>query len=111
MFKLIFSALGLTVAFCVFFMYTQPTYQMVQAKKVLISQYDEALNKAAELQQLKQSLLSRYNAFNPADLSRLQKLLPDHDGCYVSDLHTVSREPRVKLAHRRSGLSFPSAGG
>ncbi|RJQ34549.1 hypothetical protein C4556_02365 [Candidatus Parcubacteria bacterium] len=78
MFKLIFSALGLAVAFGVFFMYTQPTYQTVQAKKAEIAQYDEALDRAAELQQLKQSLLSRYNAFNPADLARLQKLLPDH---------------------------------
>src|SRR3989344_3048691 len=83
MFKLIFSALGLAVAFGVFFMYTQPTYQIIQTKKVEIKQYDEALDRAAELQQLKQSLLSRYNAFNPADLTRLQKLLPppaEHKG-------------------------------
>jgi Tfp pilus assembly protein PilO len=30
------------------------------------------------LQQLKQTLLSRYNTFNTSDIDKLQKLLPDH---------------------------------
>ena len=59
-------------------MYTQPTYDSVQTENAQIAQYDEALSKASELQQLKQSLLSRYNTFDPAQIDRLQKLLPDH---------------------------------
>ena len=59
-------------------MFTQPKYQETKDAKQEIQQYDEALDKANELQQLKQSLLSRYNAFDPNDVSRLQKLLPDH---------------------------------
>ena len=58
--------------------YTKPAYDGVQARQIEIAQYNQALDKANELQKLKQSLLSRYNAFNPADLDRLQKLLPDH---------------------------------
>jgi Tfp pilus assembly protein PilO len=43
-----------------------------------MGQYDEALQKATELQELKQTLLSRYNAFDPVEIDRLHKLLPDH---------------------------------
>lgn len=78
MVKMSLSAIGLVIAGIVFFAYTQPTYDSVRDLQSQIAQYDQALQKASELQQLKQSLLSRYNAFNPADLDRLQKLLPDH---------------------------------
>lgn len=61
-----------------FFMYTQPQYDQVKASEAQITSYDAALEKATELQQLKQTLLQRYNSFNPNDLDRLQKLLPDH---------------------------------
>jgi len=78
MFKLTFSLLLSAVAFAVFFMYTQPTYDEVKVIQNETEQYDQALDRAAELQQLKQALLSRYNAFSQADLARLQRLLPDH---------------------------------
>lgn len=76
--RLVFAILGVVLAGGMFFYYTKPTYDAVQATQAQIAQYDAALDKAAELQQLKQSLLSRYNAFNPNDLDRLQKFLPDH---------------------------------
>lgn len=78
MFKFIFSGLAFAVAIGAFFMYTQPTYDGTRAVQGEVEQYNQALNKATELQQVKQALLSRYNAFNPEDVSRLQKLLPDH---------------------------------
>jgi Tfp pilus assembly protein PilO len=76
--KLTFAILGLLLAGGIFFFYTKPAYDGVQAVQAQIDQYNTALDKATQLQQLKQSLLSRYNAFNPSDLSRLQTLLPDH---------------------------------
>ena len=78
MIKTIFSGIALALAFGIFFMYTQPTYDNIEVQKREVERYDEALGRAEELQQLKQTLLSRYNAFNPADLARLQRLLPDH---------------------------------
>lgn len=78
MFKSIFSVVSVVAAGAIFFLYTQPTYDQVKSMASEISQYDEALNKAAELQQLKQALLSKYNTFNPSDIAKLQKLLPDH---------------------------------
>ena len=78
MMRTIISVLCLCAAGGIFFWYTQPTYDSVQSTDARIAQYDQALEKATELQQLKQTLLSRYNTFSPSDLDRLQKLLPDH---------------------------------
>ena len=78
MIRTVISLVCLLAAGAIFFMYTQPTYDTVQAENAQIAQYDEALTKASELQQLKQSLLSRYNTFDPLAIDRLQKLLPDH---------------------------------
>ncbi len=76
--KTILSIVGLAIAGASLFFYTQPTYDELRALETQIGEYNQALEKAAELQSLKQSLLSRYNAFNPADIDRLHKLLPDH---------------------------------
>ncbi len=78
MMRYIFAIILLLLSGSIFFMYTKPTYDSVQGIRVQSLQYDAALQKAAELQQLKQTLLQRYNAFNPTDLDRVQKLLPDH---------------------------------
>ena len=76
--QIILSSLGLLIAAGVFFLYTQPTYDNVKAIQLQIDQYNQVLDKATELKQLRQSLLTRFNEFKPDDLDRLQKLLPDH---------------------------------
>lgn len=78
MVRFIISILGFSVAAAVFFLYTKPTYDTVNLRKADISEYDEALDRANELQELKKELLTRYNAFNPEDIAKLHKLLPDH---------------------------------
>lgn len=78
MVRLIIAVVCFIVAGAAFALYTRPAYDQVQALQAQIASYNAALDKAAELQQLKQSLLSRFNAFNPSDLDRLQRLLPDH---------------------------------
>lgn len=78
MIRIIFTILGVALAGFVFFFYTKPTYDRVRTVQTQVAQYDTALTKATELQELKQTLLSRYNAFNPSDIDRLQKFLPDH---------------------------------
>ncbi|MBI5003553.1 type 4a pilus biogenesis protein PilO [Candidatus Kaiserbacteria bacterium] len=62
----------------IFFFYTKPAYDLVKDQQTQIAQYDQALEKAAQLQQLKQNLLARYNAFDPNNIDRIQKMLPDH---------------------------------
>ncbi|PIR86273.1 hypothetical protein COU13_01940 [Candidatus Kaiserbacteria bacterium CG10_big_fil_rev_8_21_14_0_10_43_70] len=76
--KIIISIIAFVVAAALFLGYTRPAYEKVQSVKGDIGQFDEALQKSRELQELKQGLLSRYNTFSEADLLRLRKLLPDH---------------------------------
>jgi Tfp pilus assembly protein PilO len=92
--RTLFSLLFLGAAGGLFFFYTRPAYDGVRTAQAEISQYDQALNKAAELQRLKQQLLSRYNAFNPTDVDRLHKLLPDHvdNVRLVLDLDTLASQ-------------------
>jgi Tfp pilus assembly protein PilO len=76
--QLVIAVIGFLLSGAVFFFYTKPTYDEVKVVQSQIAQYDSVLEKSAELQRIKQTLLSRYNAFNPTDLDRLRKLLPDH---------------------------------
>lgn len=76
--RLIIAIVGVVVSGVMFFLYTKPTYDNALVLRANIAQSDAALDKAAELQKLRQTLLSRFNTFDPADLDRLQKLLPDH---------------------------------
>lgn len=90
--RTLFSLVFLAAAGGLFFFYTKPAYDGVRTAQAEILQYDQALSKAAELQRLKQQLLSKYNAFNPTDVDRLHKLLPDHvdNVRLVLDLDTLA---------------------
>ncbi|MBI3573849.1 hypothetical protein HY090_02260 [Candidatus Kaiserbacteria bacterium] len=76
--KLFLPVLFLIIAGGIFFWYIDPTYTHVRDLLAQQSQYDEALGKARELQDVRDQLLARYNTFSQDDLIRLQKLLPDH---------------------------------
>jgi len=76
--KIIISILAFVVAGVLFVGYTRPTYEKVQAIRADIVKFDQALEKSRELQELKRGLLSRYNTFTEANLSRLNRMLPDH---------------------------------
>lgn len=78
MIRFIIAILGFVIAVSVFAFYTRPAYDRVRGLQQEIVGYNQALDKAAELQELRQTLLSRYNSFDPGDLDRLHKLLPDH---------------------------------
>ncbi len=106
--KSIVSIAALAIAGAILFFFTQPTYDEVLAKEGEIAEYDQALEKAAELQALKQSLLSRYNTFNPADIDRLHKLLPDHVDNVRLVLDIDSLAGRHGMALQNVTLSNPT---
>ena len=78
MIRFLIAIIGVAIAGGIFFFYTKPAYDSTRSIASQISEYNLALDKAAELQKLRQALLSRYNALDPNDIARLQKLLPDH---------------------------------
>lgn len=68
----------MALAVSVFFVYTKPTYDILKTTKIRVGEYDAGLEKARELQELRRSLLARYNTFPTSELDRLSRLLPDH---------------------------------
>jgi len=105
----IFSVIALVLAGGIFFFYTKPTYDTAQETQSTIDQYNAALNKAQELQQLKQTLLTRYNSFNPSDLDRLQKLLPDHVDNVALILDFDSLAARYGMGLENVDVSTPAS--
>lgn len=104
------SIVCVVAAGAIFFVYSKPAYDKVKTTRTEMAQYDEALQKATELQQLKQTLLSRYNAFNPNDVDRLQKLLPDHvdNVRLILDLDSIAS--RNGMALQNVVVSTPTSG-
>jgi len=62
----------------IFVGYISPAYQDVKTLRAEAAEYDQALDKAKELQSVRDALLSRYNTFAQRDVARLAKMLPDH---------------------------------
>ena len=61
-----------------FYFWINPHYTNVQALQVQLSQSNDALDKVAQLETVKSSLVDKENAFNSSDLDKLKKLLPDN---------------------------------
>ena len=76
--KIIISFIFIATALFLIFGYVKPTFDDAEIIKSNTSQYDKALNKAREIQELKRSLLSRYNLFAGENLGKLEKLLPNN---------------------------------
>lgn len=66
------------VGFGLFFMYIDPTYGRIEELQAERDTFNEALDKADELLEVRDRLLDTYNSFTNEELSRLKKLLPDH---------------------------------
>lgn len=107
--RLLTSALLFLIAIGIFFFFTKPTYDTVSQTKAEIAQYDAALTKAAELQTLKQALLAKFNAFNPSDIDRLQKMVPDHVDNIRLILDFDSVASRYGMALENVDVSAPQA--
>ncbi|PIR82762.1 hypothetical protein COU20_00320 [Candidatus Kaiserbacteria bacterium CG10_big_fil_rev_8_21_14_0_10_59_10] len=109
MFRTIIAVLSLVLALAAFLLYTKPAHERAQALRLELGQYDAALNKADELQRLKQMLLSRYNALDPLDINRLHRLLPDHvdNVRLVLDLDTLAAQ--YGLAIQNVVISEPTS--
>jgi len=76
--KTILSIIFIGASIMLFVLYVRPTYDQVQNNRADVARFDEALAKTKEIQDLKSSLLTRYNLFAGDNLDRLQKMLPDH---------------------------------
>jgi Tfp pilus assembly protein PilO len=76
--QLITPILMLIISISLFFGFIDPQYKKVAEANRIEKQYNEALNRSKELQQIRESLLSEYNSFKRTDIDRVEKLLPDN---------------------------------
>lgn len=76
--KGVLPVLAIVVAGFLFYWYIDPTYGEIKELRSQEATLNQALSRALELQETRDQLLSRYNTFSQTDLSRLEKLLPDH---------------------------------
>lgn len=78
MIKSLIAVGQIVLALALVFVYIIPTYDAITAKNVEVGDYTEALAKAREVDELKRALIAKYNQFNPKNIDRLKKFLPDH---------------------------------
>lgn len=68
-----------------FYVYVGPTFDEIKGLRAEKAEYDEALNNSQKVQDARDELLGKYNAFAPKDLQRLEKLLPN----YVDNIRLI----------------------
>ena len=76
--RILIPAIVFAAAIGIFVVYTNPEYQGLKALQAKAAEYDDALNKAQELRATRDQLLSKRNTFSAADVSRLERALPDN---------------------------------
>jgi len=78
MFRYILPIILIGVAIAGFFTFTNPFYENVLLEREQVASYNEALNNSKALEAERDKLTQKYNSFDPENLSKLQKLLPDN---------------------------------
>ena len=78
MFKYLLPTILIGSAVVGFLMYTSPFYNQISLQKQEITSYDEALTNSKALEAERDKLTQKYDSFDPENLSKLQKLLPDN---------------------------------
>ncbi|HEY4486222.1 MAG TPA: type 4a pilus biogenesis protein PilO [Candidatus Paceibacterota bacterium] len=85
----------LVASIALFAMVVNPLYQEVKGIRTQAGQLDDALNDSKRIQDLRASLLERFNAITDADLARIRKVLPDN----VDNVRLVLEISRVASEH------------
>ena len=85
----------LIASIALFSMVVNPLYQEVKGIRAQVGQLNEALNDSKRIQDIRGSLLERFNAITDADLARIRKVLPDN----VDNVRLVLEISRVASEH------------
>lgn len=72
------SFILIAVSAAVFFLFTNPLYQETKVLKQQTAVLDETFSNSKRIQTVRDTLFAKFNAIPEADLSRLEKILPDN---------------------------------
>jgi len=78
MFRLIISIILISIAVTGFFAFTKPLFNDISALREQMASYDDALNNSKMLENERDLLTKKYNSFDPENIAKLSKLLPDN---------------------------------
>ncbi len=78
MFRVATPLILIGISIAGFLMFVNPMYKEVSLLKTEINSYNEALNNSNVLDNERDKLTKKFNSIDPADLDKLQKLLPDN---------------------------------
>lgn len=97
--KTLIPILFVLIAAGIFFGYVDPTYQRIKVLQEEASQFDQALTRSKELQQVRDQLLSRYNVIPQNNITRLEKMLPDNvdNVRLILDLDTIAARYGMRI--------------
>lgn len=106
MFRYIAPIILVGVAVAGFFLYAKPLWDESKVIKTEIASYDEALTNADTLERERNNLTQKYNAIDPGNLIRLEKLLPEN----VDNIRLVLeiRNIAEKYGMELTGISYDS---
>lgn len=97
--KLIFSIFILAGAIAVFFLFARPELDKINILQAEESDIEQSLSELQELAKLRDALLSQYNAVNPLDIERLDKIVPSKidSGLLIAELEAFSQQYNIVL--------------
>jgi hypothetical protein len=98
--KVIAPFIFLAIAAGLFFSYTKPAYQALQALQAQEERIDDILVKSGDLQRQRDELWAQYLSFRSVDRERLEKLLPDTIDVVqtIIDLDSIASRYDVSIA-------------
>lgn len=77
MMRFIMPVILIGIGVTVFFMFSEPIYNDIKQLSTQVDSYDEALGNSKALEDQRDQLTYKKGTFDPDDLIKLQKLLPD----------------------------------
>ena len=75
--RTIFSILMIVAGIAIIIAFVNPRYQLIKEQQVEERELNAALVNARQLQELRDDLRAKFDSFSPAELRRLETLVPD----------------------------------
>lgn len=77
-----------------FYLYVSPTYGEINALRAKKAEYTDALSKAKELRDKRDTILAEYNAIAPTDIVRLKRIVPNvtDNVDVVTNINTIASQ-------------------
>jgi Tfp pilus assembly protein PilO len=97
--RLILSILMFIASIAGFVVFIVPTYKQVSALRAQSADYNQVLSNARTLQEERNKLVQKYNAFDPALLGKLNMMLPTNpeNMKLILELNSIARQYGLAL--------------